>query len=269
MISVFYKITFGVILFALVGRSFSTTLEETFKKRIDAEDKTSISVTNKNGNIALSGWDKAEIEVIAHKKVRAPNPEKAREILNELKISISELGKHVEIETDTPSKRSGGSGFLYWLFSGSFISDVSVEYIIKVPHKMNVELRSGNGKLIVDQCQGTVDLRTTNGKIIANGIQGALHCKTINGSIKAIFDDIDLKEDMTLQTTNGSIQLYIPEYCNADLEARTINGSVRSSLPIAWEDSQSKRIRYGQLNNGGPMIFLKTTNGSIRIEASK
>jgi len=253
----------------MFSSSYSTTLEETFKKRIDATEKTSISVNNKNGNITLSGWDKPEIEVIAHKKVRAANPEKAREILNELKISISELGKHVEIETDFPAKRSDGSGFFYWLFSGSFISDVSIEYTIKVPHEMNIELRSSNGKLLVDNCQGTIDLRTTNGKIIATDIKGALHCKTTNGSIKAMIEEIDLKEDMNFRTTNGSIQLYLPEDTNADLEARTTNGSVKSSLPIAWEESKSKRIRYGQLNDGGPLIFLKTTNGSIRIESSK
>jgi DUF4097 and DUF4098 domain-containing protein YvlB len=269
MISGFHKFCFLVILIAMVSSSYSTTLEETFKKRIDATDKTSISVSSRNGNITLSGWDKAEIEVIARKKVRAANSEKAREILNELKISISELGKHVEIETDFPAKRSSGSGFFYWLFSGSFISDVSVEYAINVPHEMDVELRSSNGKLLVDNCRGTIDLRTTNGKIIATDIKGALHCKTTNGSIKAMIEDINLKEDMNFKTTNGSIQLYIPEDTSADLEARTTNGSVKSSLPISWEESKSKRIRYGQLNNGGPLIYLKTTNGSIRIEASK
>jgi lia operon protein LiaG len=110
-----------------------------------------------------------------------------------------------------------------------------------------------------------IDLKTTNGKIVAKDIKGSTNCKTTNGSIKVYLEKIYPKEDMTFKSTNGSIKVYLPDDTNADVEAKTTNGSISCDLPVKGNHRESKRHFYGEINDGGPLIYLKTTNGSIRI----
>jgi len=254
-----------LLTFGLIQMAYAETLEETFKKSISADDITLLSVYNKNGSIEIEGWNEDEIEVIAYKRVRASDGDRAREMMENLEIDINESGNRVEIETIYPRQGKKRGGFFSWLVHGGREGNASVEYMIKVPNKMDLKLNSTNGGLLVNDCNGLIDLHTTNGKIVAEDIKGSLNCKTTNGSIKAYLHEVDPQEDMNFKSTNGSIKLYMPEDTNADLEARTTNGSINCDLPMHSKRSKSKRSLYGEINDGGPLIYMKTTNGSIRI----
>ena len=61
----------------------------------------------------------------------------------------------------------------------------------------------------------------------------------------------------------------MPADIRASLEARTVNGSVRTDIPATLHGSNSKRKMNADLNGGGDThIGLRTVNGSIRIEES-
>lgn len=266
MKGIFNKISFLLLFTGLISFSFATSLEETFKKRISSDDVTSLSVSNQNGSIEVESWSENEIEIVAYKKVRASNREKAERLMEYLEIEIDESGNHVRIETIHPRHhKDRDSGFLSWLFNLGNNGGVSVDYVIKVPQKMDLDLNSTNGGLFVSDCEGTIDLKTTNGKIVAENIKGSTNCRTTNGSIKAYLDKVYQKEDMTFKSTNGSIKVYLPSDTNADVEAKTTNGSISCDLPIHRTNERSKRHLYGEINDGGSLIYLKTTNGSIKI----
>ena len=262
----FSKTSFLLLFTGLISFSFATSLEETFKKRLPAENVTSLSVSNQNGSIEVESWSENQIEIIAYKKVRASNREKAEKLMELLEIEIDQSGSQIRIETIHPRHhKNRDSGFLSWLFSLGDNGGASVDYIIKVPQKMDLDLNSTNGGLFVSDCEGTIDLKTTNGKIVAENIKGSTNCKTTNGSIKAYLDEVYKKEDMTFKSTNGSIKVYLPSDTDADVEAKTTNGSIDCDLPIHRESKRSKRHLYGEINDGGSLIYLKTTNGSIKI----
>lgn len=266
MRSKFNKISLLLLFTGLINLSFATSLEETFKKQLSAENVTSVSVSNQNGSIEVESWAKDQIEIIAYKKVRASSREKAEKLMELLEIEIDETGNRVRIETIHPRhSKNRDSGFLSWLFNLGDHGGASVDYIIKVPQKMDLDLNSTNGGLYVSDCEGIIDLRTTNGKIVAENIKGSTNCKTTNGSIKAYLEKVYLKEDMTFRSTNGSIKVYLPGDTNADVEAKTTNGSINCDLPIRGKSKSSKRHFYGEINDGGSLIYLKTTNGSIKI----
>ena len=244
----------------------ATSLEETFKKQISADDFKLVSVLNQNGSVEVKGWSKDQIEIIAYKKVRAGSQEKAEKLMEYLEINIDESGDHLVIETIQPRRhKDKDSGFISWLLGLGNHANASVDYMIKVPHKMDLDLNSTNGGITVIECEGVIDLKTTNGKIVADNIKGSTNCKTTNGSIKAYLDDVYPKEDMTFKSTNGSIKIYLPGDTNADVEAKTTNGSIRCDLPLHSTNKQSKHHFYGEINDGGSLIYIKTTNGSIKI----
>jgi len=69
------------------------------------------------------------------------------------------------------------------------------------------------------------------------------------------------------ETTNGSVLLAIPSDLPADLEARCLNGSFSSELPMVMKGADQPRVVHGRLGAGGAAIHLGTVNGAIRIVA--
>lgn len=258
------NILYSLFVFTLlISFSQATTLEETFKKRIPAADKSQLVLENRNGSITISSWRNDEVEIVAYKRVKAGSSGDAHEIMNGLEVRISDRGKSIDVETLFPRKHEGG--FLSQLFSGGHVN-MSVDYEVRVPAEFDLDIQSTNGGIFVEDCAGMIQLKTTNGKISAKDIAGAVKLKSTNGSIKASLNEFTPDKDMSIVTTNGSIKLYLPVNIDADLEARTTNGSIRCNLPVEKTYHKSKRRLEARINDGGPAIYLKTTNGSIRVD---
>ena len=241
-----------------------STLEETFKKRLPAKDIEQVTLYNVNGSVKVYGWNNEEIEIIAYKKVRASNSEHAQKLIDNLEIEITETADGVEIQTHIPRRRNKNGGFFAWLFDVTG-SSASVSYEVHVPMKMDLDLHSTNGSIFVDECTGLIKLQTTNGKISGEKLKGAVQCKTTNGRIEIELLKADPEQEMTLRTTNGSVRLYLPRNANVDIKAKTTNGSIRCELPIDESYSRSRKRLEGTINDGGPLIYIKTTNGSVKI----
>lgn len=254
-------------IFVLLARQtvFADRLEETFKKRLDANGFTALSIQNVNGSINVSSWDKKEVEIIAYKKVHATNPDRAKRLMSALKVEIEENGDKITVKSILPNSRKNQSnGFFSWLFSGGN-SGTSISYEIKVPRKMDLNVRSTNGGLRIVGCGGEMVFATTNGKIKAEELSGSVKARSTNGSVYVQFVKVSKNDEMSFKTTNGSIKVYLPYNTDADIEARTTNGSIRCELPITERYERSKKRLEAEINDGGPLYYFKTTNGSISI----
>ncbi|KAA3613179.1 MAG: hypothetical protein D8M58_12800 [Calditrichaeota bacterium] len=266
----FFKILTAIFLTFFVSSLSARELEETFKKNISVDTATRLTVDNRNGNIEVKAWDNDEVEIVAYKKVRADDRETAERLMEELQISITEDRDEIEIITEYPDRhnRRGGGGFFGWLMGGSSGRHYSVSYEIRVPMKFDLDVGSTNGRLEILDCDGRMRLETTNGKIIADDISGSVRCKTTNGSINVSMIKVSEDDEMSFKSTNGSIKLFVPDDIDAEIRARTTNGSISCDLPNMRDYNRSKRKMEAVVNDGGMMIYLKTTNGSIRIRES-
>ena len=69
-----------------------------------------------------------------------------------------------------------------------------------------------------------------------------------------------------LQTTNGSIDLKLPENFSGQLDAKTSKGQVRSDFPVPFTDKSEKQLA-GTIGDGGSAkVKLRTTNGNINLK---
>ena len=57
----------------------------------------------------------------------------------------------------------------------------------------------------------------------------------------------------------------MPYQVNAHVMARTSNSSISSDFEIRMQGEFSKNRMEGVIGNGGPLIDLSTSNGSIRL----
>jgi DUF4097 and DUF4098 domain-containing protein YvlB len=69
---------------------------------------------------------------------------------------------------------------------------------------------------------------------------------------------------LDLQTTNGPVNLSIPEGYNAHLETGTVNGPMRFDFPVTVQGRIDRRLSL-DIGSGGPTIRVVTTNGPVIV----
>jgi len=248
--------------------------KEVVERTVELGAGGELAIESVNGSITIQAWDRSQVGITAHKKVRSKNGNDA-ELLQLIEVDIRETTGRVEIETVLPQRKSWARGVHY-----------KVDYAIMVPRDITVDVNSANGAISVEGVAGEVSLYTVNGGIEASDIGGGLEASTTNGAIRArrIGGRIDasstngsidaemltgsLSEDMELSTTNGSIDLTVDAGLAASIEARTQNGSISGDLvehPVGYHRRQNKQASF-DLNGGGPRITLRAANGRIRLD---
>jgi DUF4097 and DUF4098 domain-containing protein YvlB len=99
----------------------------------------------------------------------------------------------------------------------------------------------------VTRASGRVTGRTTNG-----GLDVRLDGSAWDG------------EGLDLETSNGGVNLVVPEDYNAELQTGTVNGGLNLDFPLTVQGRVNRRIEV-TLGRGGAPIRAVTTNGGIRL----
>jgi DUF4097 and DUF4098 domain-containing protein YvlB len=243
----------------------ASIVRDTFQKSITFQKGGFLSLSNSNGDIEIISWDKDEVEIIAYKSVKADNSETAEKLMERLKVDIEEREGEIIIETRYP-KDSSGSGIFSWLFGGGHAS-YQVEYEIKVPKEIDLNIHTTNGGVNIEDIDGRLRLESTNGKIVAREITGLTRCKTTNGNIRVEFEYVPEGDEMSFRTTNGSIKLYLPDdYGADDVDLKTTNGHIDSDFRMSGSSSRKSKKKFrGAINDGDRELTCSTTNGNISL----
>jgi hypothetical protein len=210
----------------------------------------SISIDGQqNGGIRVFGWDRDGVEVTARMQAQARNDAEARELLSRVRIVADGRG----IRADGPSNE--GDDDRGW----------SVSYYANVPRRFDLDLTAHNGGLAVEGVSGKLELETHNGSVALLGVGGDVRAHTQNGSLNVQLSGS--KWDGTgldAETRNGSVRLAVPEQYAAQLETGTVNGSIRTDIPVTLSGRISRQLSI-PLGGGGRTIRAMTTNGSVQI----
>ena len=207
----------------------------------------------------------------AVKRARAESEEEARLLLEKTTVQFDRTETGIHIRTDAPKKPGRNR-------------NVSVAYIVTVPKKIDLEMKTVNGTIEVKDISGAVEAKTSNGRIdlkrITGSIQakttngkigllevlGPINAKTANGSIKAeVGGSGEQQHEIRAATTNGGIEVTLPKALKANLKASTVNGKINTDFSVTVKGLISKSFD-GVINGGGELIHLRTVNGSIRLK---
>jgi hypothetical protein len=252
----------AMFLLCAATSSFAATVTEDFEEVYDFNPGGDVIVRAVNGGIEVSSWSQDKVEIKSEVKVRAGSHREAEELLEEVEIVIDHDSDRIRIEADYP-KRLGGKGFFNWAFGSN--ASVWVRYWIKVPEKANIDLKTVNGSLEVENVEGRAELETTNGGVEASEMKGTVRIETTNGSVRVKVNSFSDSDEITIRTINGSVRLALPSDVSSDLEASTVNGSIHSDFPLTVQGKLSKRHLDGKIKEGGGRISLGTVNGSVTI----
>lgn len=226
-----------------------------------------VYLRNLNGRVRVEPGTSSRLEITAEKHWRRGDPD-------DVEITVKQVGSGrgdvlvcaVWRDTSTRCDEDGYSVRSHWdnWFGRGRTNDVSVEFTVRLPAGVSVDVRSVNGGLEIDGATSEVIARTTNGHIEARSSGGPVRATTTNGDVTVRAGVLD-SHDMEYRTTNGSITVELPASANVDLEMHTTNGSISTDFPVTMEGTFSRRNMRGTVGKGGPRLRLSTTNGSIRL----
>ncbi|MFQ5603639.1 MAG: DUF4097 domain-containing protein [bacterium] len=151
----------------------------------------------------------------------------------------------------------------------------------------SLEASTSGGDIEGRSIKGNADVSTSGGSIKMKDVQGGVRAKTAGGDldVEITLTDFAKEHGVYMRTAGGEISLTIPEKLPATIRAvieitdRWEDYNIYSDFPLKIseeagrersERSRRRRSRRfivseGDINGGGDMIELFTTNGNIQI----
>ena len=144
-------------------------------------------------------------------------------------------------------------------------NDTEVEFTVRVPRGVNVDVGTVNGSVDVRGATGEVHASSVNGGVEAISDGGPVTASTVNGSILASMRSLGSGE-LEFTTVNGSITVELPEELNADLRMTTVNGTLSSrDFPLTVSGRFSPQNLRATIGKGGTRLSFTTVNGNVEI----
>jgi len=265
-IKVLIVLSVTVLLLAVSCIMAGEEYREDFSKTLPLKAGERFSLDNVNGSVAVATWKENKVEIKAVKIARRNEKD-----LKEVEILVEEGPGSVSVKAvwpKFPRRVNVNVEFEVLVPEGVVLDEVeTTNGGIEISGRfLRIDTGTTNGSVRIEDASGELTASTTNGGVVVSRFEGRIKADTTNGNIR--LEDVAFKDGVSADTTNGSITLALnaPESLNADLKARTTNGSVSVDFPVTLKNmSKSKRRIEATLGQGGPLIDLETTNGSIRI----
>ena len=288
----------AVVVWGTVAAGCTVTVDS--YSEIVREEKTfkvtgipTVKLTTFDGAIEIEGWDKPTVVIEVEKRGGA------RQALDEIQVVSSQSGNVIELEVKRPRSES---------FRGIGLHRTAyARLIVSVPREANINARSGDGSIKIERVSGKLELRTSDGSIQASGVSGEMSLDTTDGSVtveraagnlsvdtgdgsvhvtgrlaavrlhtgdgSVVYraeDGSVMAADWEITTGDGTVAVYLPDGFNAELDAHTGDGSIRSDVSgmRATAHEGARRTLKGRLGEGGRLLRIRSGDGSIRLKTN-
>jgi hypothetical protein len=231
---------------------------------IDASSKEGFSVNNSLGSVQFQKSLGSKIEIQAEIKINYNDYEYAKSISDSI-IKVDE-GNVISVTSDRGQ------------FDNNKAAVQSIDYIIKVPEKLNIEVNNKFGKVEASDLGGNVRINNTNGSVNVKSIAGTLDIDNKFGEVNT--SDISGKAKIT--NANGRITAIrfsndlIIDCKFGDVSAGNVKGNLKLSdsngrIKIDTVDgSVTVDNRFGdiELKNISGTVDAKNENGAISFSSN-
>ena len=210
-----------------------------------------------NGGVSVKGEDRSDILIRACVQSWGKSDAEARSLASTIRI---DTGSTIKADSTNSEDKN-------W----------SVSYDIRVPRTTSLNLKAHNGGISIANVDGSAEFETMNGGVNLNGVSGSVKGHTMNGGINVRLSGPTWKgTGLDVQTTNGGVNIEVPENFAAHVEASTVNGGFNSNIAglsvDKTTDENGRRQRPSKvstdINGGGPLVRAVTTNGGVRISTA-
>jgi Putative adhesin len=242
-------VTTGCILAALSATA-SAKIERSVEKSFQVQPGARLTVSTAGGDIRVAPSSDSMIKVVAKEHIRASSEAEADALLQKLDLVIEQHGNDV---TATASYREG-AGFHF----GSW-PPVQVDFVVTVPSRTSVDLKTSGGDVAVGDLDGAVRARTSGGEIELGKIGADIDASTSGGSVRLD----EGRGIVKLSTSGGNISA---GRVAGPADLRTSGGDIRidsveNTLSAHTSGGDVKAVFAGPLKGD---CSLSTSGGEVK-----
>ena len=281
----------------------SDRFKEDFQYSYDLKPGGRLTLETFNGSVEIVGWEKDSVQVTGTKS--AGREEMLKEIQIEVKtadnvVTIRAIRPHerrgnmgakfmVRVPHQIQLERviSSNGPIRIEDIKGNARLETSNGGIRLRQFDGRLDARTSNGGIEADSIGGDALVRTSNGGIRLDRVSGSVDATTSNGGVHVRMDKPKPSDRLSFTSSNGNIEvemesldnneiraatsnagitLRLPAAVKARLRATTSNSSISSDFDVSTHGTLSKNRLEGDINGGGPLLDLNTSNGSIKIQ---
>lgn len=142
--------------------------------------------------------------------------------------------------------------------------DKRIDYVLRVPPTLTLEVMTVNGKIITRGVEGETQATTVNGKIdIETAGLNELRATTVNGTVKAKFTR-DF-QGARFKTVNGGVEASFPRNASFAVDMSQVNGDFEAAFPLSIHSNPGSRRVSGEINGGKHDLKIVTVNGDVEL----
>jgi len=224
-----------------------------FRKSVDFQSGGTMAVEHTLGNIAIAGWDKDSLEVVA--TGRRPEPASRRQV---------HLYSAADIEPSVDIREAGGATRIRTRSLGGPWAMGGLDYVINVPHSVNLDtIRLEHGDLTISDVYGRAAVSVSKGNLTVKNFSGPLKAVLDEGQADVELLDIRGVDVIEISCKDGDIVLRLEPDAGATVKAQAPKGQVTSEYDLGR--SLPAKDVSGRMGSGEAAITLKTLHGNIKI----
>lgn len=268
---------------------------------VSADEK--LSIENSFGDVAISTWDKNEIQVNIEIGVTASTDEKAKQMMDEISVTDKRGGNEISFKTEIGNMGNGKKEK-----NGGDQRRFYIDYKIVMPSGNPLSVENSFGKINIGNFIGPVSLVSKFGELTTGRLTNArtLHVEFGKAEIGPVVDpDITFKfnsrsfiknisgnakihsefcnnveisvdnsiKDLNLSESYSNVRVNVSEDLSASFNVHTNFGSFNNSSGIKISEEREEdnmgpkfdRDFSGSTGSGGAKIKIKSSFGKIRI----
>jgi DUF4097 and DUF4098 domain-containing protein YvlB len=246
-----------------------------------------LAITTSSGEVSVSGASTDAVSGKALRKAWGRNKADAEQALGTIVIVDTVEGSTMRLSAVMPGQRRPlGCGFTIAIpdtlgltvdASSSPVSVAGVEGPVTIStSSAPVDVTGTEGELSVTTTSGAIHLLDTEGsatlstrsaEVRVQVHRGSVDATTSSGPITCEIADLGPLDAARLQTSDGAIDLYLPDDVSARVSCRTTNGLITfQGFTVQFETLTPDTV-VGVIGSGASNVELITTNGNITVRS--
>jgi hypothetical protein len=223
-----------------------------FENKWPAAAINHLEVREVSGTISVEGNSPGEIILVATVHARGVRPNPKEEYQGYFRTALD--GDTLSIST-----RNEHDMHFHWG------REVRVDYVLRVPPNVALELRTVNGRIATRGIAGETSASTVNGEVdIESTGSNEVTAKTVNGRVQAKF--LTDFRGARLGTVNGRVTAILPASASFLGDFTQVNGDFEAAFPLNIHSHPGSRRVSGDVNGGRYALKITTVNGDIKID---
>lgn len=160
-------IAFFISISAINVSAYGAKINKSYQKEFKVDKESLLRIDNRYGQISIENWDQNSVLIEVEVTVEHSSKERAENMMSSITITLEQVGNEIRGITELDDKLTKSFGNITF---GSSSKELSIDYKIKMPKNLDVNLKNKFGDIFIDELTGLSVIELKYGNLKANRI---------------------------------------------------------------------------------------------------